>query len=381
VIDGLLGIGLLRDVDSRVGALIERMNASRAPILAIDVPSGLDAATGRVRGKSVRAARTLTFIAHKAGLHTLDGIDHCGEVMLDDLGLADAVRESARGEVLAPRDVAPWLAPRPGNSHKGDFGTVGVIGGNRGMVGAALLAARSALLAGAGRVRVGLLAADAPMVDPAYPELMLRPVDDAMGSDVLVLGPGAGRSPSATAASMFERVLLPAAAASGKPLVLDADALNTLAFNDTLRADIARRAAPTVMTPHPAEAARLLRRETSDVQADRVAAALTLARTLHAHIVLKGAGSICAAPDGSFAINATGNPGLASGGTGDVLAGLIGALLCQGLEAQKALRYAVCLHGAAADTLVARGRGPVGLTASEIALECRRLLNLWTAKP
>jgi hydroxyethylthiazole kinase-like uncharacterized protein yjeF len=379
LVDGLLGIGILRDVDARVGALIERMNGSRAPILAIDVPSGLDAATGRVRGKAVRAARTLTFIAHKPGLHTLDGLDHCGEVVLDDLGLADAVREAARGEILGPRDVSPWLGPRSRNSHKGNFGTVGVIGGNRGMVGAALLAARSALLAGAGRVRLGLLAGDAPAIDPAYPELMLRPLDDAMESDVLVLGPGAGRSPSATAASMFERTLLPAAVASSKPLVLDADALNTLAFNDGLRADLARRAAPTIVTPHPAEAARLSRTQTGEVQADRVTAAVALARTLQVHVVLKGAGSICAAPDGSFAINATGNPGLASGGTGDVLAGVIGALLSQGLEAQRALRYAVCLHGAAADSLVARGRGPVGLTASEIALECRRLLNLWTA--
>jgi len=380
IVDGLLGIGLLRDVDAKVAALIERMNASRVPILAIDVPSGLDASTGRVRGKAVRATRTLTFIAHKPGLHTLDGPDHCGEVVLDALGASAEVAEAARGELLAPTDVAGWLAPRRRHSHKGDYGTLGIVGGNRGMVGAALLAARSSLLAGAGRVRLGLLAADAPAVDLEFPEIMLRPVDDAMEADVLVMGPGAGRSPSATSVSQFERTLLPAAVASAKPLVLDADALNTVAFNDTLRADLVRRKAPAIATPHPAEAARLLRRETADVQADRLDAALALARTLNLHVVLKGAGSICASPDGSFAINTTGNPGLASGGTGDVLAGVVGALLCQHLDAPKALRYAVCLHGAAADTLVARGRGPVGLTASEIALECRRLMNLWTAK-
>jgi len=381
IVDGLLGIGLLRDVDAKVAAIIDHMNAARAPILAIDVPSGLDATTGHIRGKAVRATRTLTFIAHKPGLHTLDGPDHCGEVVLDDLGLAAEVAQRARGELLRPADVAKWLEPRRRNSHKGDFGTVGIVGGNRGMVGAALLAARTALFAGAGRVRVGLLAPDALTVDPEYPELMLRPVDDAMEADALVMGPGAGRSPSATSVSQFERTLLPAALASTEPLVLDADALNVVAFNDTLRGDLLRRKAPTIATPHPAEAARLLRRDTSEVQADRLDAALALSRTLNLHVVLKGAGSICASPDGSFAINTTGNPGLASGGTGDVLAGLIGALLCQGLEAPKALRYAVCLHGAAADSLVGRVIGPVGLTASEIARECRRLMNLWTAYP
>ena len=380
IVDGLLGIGLLRDVDARMAALIDRMNGARAPILAIDVPSGIDATTGRIRGKAVNATRTLTFIAHKPGLHTLDGPDSCGEVILDELGLEAAVRQVARGELLAPGDVAGWLVSRKRNSHKGDFGTLGLVGGNRGMVGAALLAGRTALLAGAGRVRVGLLASDAPTVDLEYPELMLRPVDDAMEADVLVMGPGAGRSPSATSVSQFERTLLPAAVASTEPLVLDADALNAVAFNDALRAELVRRKAPTIATPHPAEAARMLRRDTTEVQADRLDAALVLARSLNLHVVLKGAGSICASPDGSFAINATGNPGLASGGTGDVLAGLIGALLCQGLEAPRALRYAVCLHGAAADSLVARGRGPVGLRASEIALECRRLLNLWTAR-
>jgi len=378
VVDGLLGIGVSRDVDARLAAMIEAINGAGVPVLAIDVPSGLDATTGRVMGKAVRATRTLTFIAHKAGLHTLDGLDHCGEVVLDDLGLGAEVREAAMGELLAPGDVKGWLAPRRRNVHKGRFGTLGIIGGNRGMLGAAFLAGRAALLAGAGKVHLGLLAPEAPAVDLEYPELMLGHVDDVLAADVLVMGPGAGRSPSATSVSMFERTLLPSAIASAKPLVLDADALNTIAFNDAMRADCARRKAPTLATPHPAEAARLLRRKTEEVQADRLAAATTLARELNAHVVLKGAGSICASPDGSFAINTSGNAGLASGGTGDVLAGMLGALLCQGLDAPQALRYAVCLHGAAADSLVARGRGPIGLTASEVSLEARRLLNLWT---
>ena len=380
VIDGLLGIGLARDVEPPLDGLIAKMNASGAPILSIDVPSGIESATGRARGVAVRATRTLTFIAHKVGLHTHDGLDHRGALELDDLGTGPAVREAARGALVGPEDVAKWLAPRQRNAHKGQFGTLGVIGGTRGMVGAALLAGRAALLAGAGKVRLGLLSPESPLVDPVSPEMMLASVDDALTGDVLVVGPGAGQSPSATSVSMFERTVLPGALASSKPLVLDADALNTLAYNDALRGTLPRRAAATILTPHPAEAARLLARTTADVQSDRLAAALELSRRMNAHVVLKGAGSICASPDGAWSINTTGGPALASGGTGDVLAGLIGALLAQRLEARQALQYAVCLHGAAADALVARGKGPIGLAASEIALECRRLLNLWTAK-
>jgi ADP-dependent NAD(P)H-hydrate dehydratase / NAD(P)H-hydrate epimerase len=379
VVDGLLGIGLSRDVDAPMAALILRINESGAPVLAIDVPSGLDADTGRALGCAVRASHTLTFIARKPGLHMLDGLEHCGEVECDDLGLRDEALAAAKGGLLAPAAVRGWLAPRARDSHKGHYGSLGIIGGNRGMVGAALLAARAGLFAGAGKVFVGLLSPDAPGVDPVHPELMMRPVDDVLSADVIVAGPGAGQSPSATSVSMFERSLMPALIALAKPLVLDADALNAVAFSDTLREDLAaRRKGPTILTPHPAEAARLLGIDTAQVQADRLSAALEIARRFGAHVVLKGAGSVCAFPDGRWSINSTGNPGLASGGTGDVLAGMIGALLCQGLSAEQALQYAVCLHGAAADALVARGEGPIGLSASELMLEARRLMNAWT---
>lgn len=379
VVDGLLGIGPGRDVDGAMAALIARMNASAAPVLSIDVPSGIDADTGRVRGSAVRAARTLTFLAYKPGLLTGDGIEHAGEVEVDDLGTGETPGR-APGSRLGPEDVRGWLPPRPRNAHKGTFGTLAIIGGNRGMVGAALLAARAALHAGAGKVYCGLLAADAPTVDASQPELMLRSVDDAVSAHVLVVGPGAGQSPSATSATMFDRVLLPALVGSAKPLVIDADALNTVACSETLRNALGQpRRGPTVITPHPAEAARLLGIDTAKVQADRVGNAIELARRFHAEVVLKGAGSVCASPDATWSINSTGNPGLASGGTGDVLAGLVGALLAQGLPAPRALRYAVCLHGAAADRLVARGVGPAGLTASELILEARALINLWTA--
>lgn len=374
VVDGLLGIGLARDVDPAIRVLIEHINACGAPVLAIDVPSGLDSATGRVRGAAVRATRTLTFLAHKVGLHTAQGLDCCGEVECDDLGTGNEVLREARGFLMTPEVVAPWLGPRPRDSHKGSFGTVGVIGGDRGMVGAALLAGRAALLAGAGRVLVALLGDDAPTVDLVHPELMLRGVDEALGSQALVAGPGAGRGEALGA------TILPRSIDQPTPLVLDADALNAIAASESLQRSVAARRAPTLLTPHPAEAARLLATTTAKVQDDRLGAALAIASRYHAQVVLKGAGSICAFPDGTWSVNATGNPGLATAGSGDVLAGIIGALLAQGMEPRRALQYAVCLHGAAADACVERGLGPVGLTASEIANEARAVLNRWCAE-
>jgi len=380
IVDGLLGIGLARDVAPPYSDLIVRINRAGAPVLAIDVPSGLDAHTGTVRGVAVQATRTITFIAHKLGLHTADGLDHCGVVELNDLGAGDEALVESRGALLTPSAARAWVKPRRRNAHKGDFGTLAVVGGNRGMVGAALLAGRAALHLGAGKVVVGLLAADSLAVDALHPELMLRNVDDAMAGDVIVAGPGAGRSPSSTSVSMFERNTLPAVLALAKPLVLDADALNTIAYNEPLQKVLATRRAATILTPHPAEAARLLGGTTAEVQADRLAAALAIAKRYRAHVVLKGAGSVCAFPDERWSVNATGNAGLASGGTGDVLAGMIGALLAQGYEPEHALQLAVCLHGAAADALAGAGEGPVGITASEVAVEARRLMNAWAAR-
>jgi hydroxyethylthiazole kinase-like uncharacterized protein yjeF len=380
IVDGLLGIGLARDVEADVASVIARVNDSGVPVLAIDVPSGLDASTGRVRGAAVVAHRTLTFIAGKPGLYTLDGPDCCGRVEVDSLGCDALVAQAAHGDLVDVDAVRAWLPRRKRNTHKGTFGSVGIIGGTRGMVGAALLAGRSALLAGAGKVRVGLLSPEAPPADLERPELMVGTVDDAMEMDVLVGGPGAGRSPSATSVSMFERTVMPALAASTKPIVLDADGLNALAFSSELARTVAARKAPTVLTPHPAEAGRLLGSGTQEVQADRVGAALELARRFRAAVVVKGAGSVCAFHDGAWSVNATGNPGLSAAGNGDVLSGIVGALLAQGLDAWRALQLAVCLHGAAGDACVARGVGPIGLTASEVALEARMLLNAWSGR-
>jgi len=198
IVDGLLGLGLARDVELRFADIISRINAAGVPVLAVDCPSGIDSGSGAIRGSAVRATHTITFIAHKVGLHTADALDHRGELLLDDLGVQADVASLAKGSLLGPADVKGWLAPRARNSHKGRFGSLAIIGGNRGMVGAALLAARAAVLCGAGRVRAGLLASDAPPVDVERPEIMLGALDDAMEMEVIVAGPGAGQSPSAT---------------------------------------------------------------------------------------------------------------------------------------------------------------------------------------
>ena len=376
VVDGLFGVGLSRPPGDPYGAWIEWANASGAPILALDVPSGLDAATGVARSPVAHATATATFIALKPGLLTCDGPDCCGDLSVHALGLDDIPATGVRLEWPGIAATLPEiLARRRRNSHKGTFGSVCIVGGAEGLVGAAILAGRAAIRLGAGRVVVALVARDPPLVDAGSPELMLRGIDAVdVAHDAWVLGPGLGTGERAHA--LVEKI-----AAFDRPLVVDADALNAIAADASHFAAVARRAAPTVATPHPAEAARLLKCTVADVQADRVAAALQLAAQLHAHVVLKGAGSVVARPDGTFDINATGNPALSTAGSGDVLAGMLGALLAQRIDAGTALRIAVCLHGAAADALVARGIGPVGVAASEVIDAARDLLNEATRAP
>lgn len=364
VVDGLFGIGLTRPVSGIHAELIARINEFAGPILALDVPSGLDGDTGRVLGVAVRATHTLSFIGGKPGLYMLDGPDHCGEVIAANLGLH---LDEFPGALLAIDDFRECLIPRKRNSHKGSYGSLTVIGGAAGMAGAALLAARAGLKLGAGRVFAGLLHALA--VDPLQPELMLRTPDDALAqTTTAVVGPGLGTSDAAV--EILRRI-----ASADFPVLLDADALNLLAAHPVLAARVARRAAVTVITPHPAEAARLLQTTTDAVQADRVGAALQLAQGFKAHVALKGCGTIVAHPDGHWRINTTGNPGLASGGSGDVLSGMAGALLTQGWPADAALSAAVYLHGAAADALAAAGDGPIGIAAGELIPAARILLN------
>jgi len=358
-------------VSGRHAEWIAAVNRLPAPVLALDVPSGLQSDTGRVMGCAVRATHTVTFIALKPGLLTLDGPEHCGAIHVRNLGLDTQKLRAARGFVIGPEVLDGVLPRRARNSHKGDYGSVGIIGGDHGMVGAALLAGRAALKLGSGRVYVGLLARDAQAVDPGQPELMLRTADEVLKLGhltCLAVGPGLGQMPDAA-------FYLGIALESPLPLVLDADGLNLIAADSRLAEALCRRSAPSLLTPHPAEAARLLGTSTREVQSDRVGAATTLAARLGALVVLKGAGSVCAAADGTWHINTTGNPGMASAGTGDVLTGMIAALLAQGAQPRTALLAAVFLHGAAADYAVAGGAGPVGLTATETIDGARALLN------
>lgn len=370
-VDGLFGIGLQREVTGRYAESIAALNTLKAPKLAVDIPSGLDSDTGRVLGCAVCADHTITFIALKAGLLTHDGPDLCGEIHIANLGLDDSAIAPLHGIVIGDAVLGTALVPRRRNTHKGDYGSVAILGGAHGMVGAALLAGRAALKLGAGRVYLGLISDDSPSVDMTQPELMLRTADEALkvgNLTALAIGPGLGQSPDA-------QFHLEWALEMPLPVVIDADGLNLLGAHQVLKEKLRQRSAPSVLTPHPAEAARLLGCATSEVQRDRVAAALRLAHDFKSHVVLKGAGSVCAAPDGPWAINSSGNPGMASAGMGDVLTGFVAALLGQGLTPRTALHAAVHLHGAAADALVAQGAGPIGLTASETISAAQRIVN------
>jgi ADP-dependent NAD(P)H-hydrate dehydratase / NAD(P)H-hydrate epimerase len=373
VIDGLFGIGLQRDLSDRFLRLVQRSNALRLPVLSLDVPSGVDADTGAVRGAAVRADHSVTFLALKPGLLTGDGVDCSGQIHVATLGVdAEALLESS-GHRIDTAVVRRYLPPRARNSHKGSFGSVGILGGSSGMAGAALLAATAALKCGAGRVYLGLLTHDPPAFDTKQPELMFRPADemlDATQLSCLVVGPGMGKGKE-SAALLGKALLLPL------PLVLGADALNILAESTELKALLKSRAEDAILTPHPAEAARLLKTTTVAVQRDRISAACKLAEEFDSLVVLKGAGSICAYPAKQWAINTSGNAGMSSAGMGDVLSGILGALLAQGVSADRALPLAVHLHGAAADHAVRKGLGPVGLTASEVTDAARTLLNQW----
>jgi hydroxyethylthiazole kinase-like uncharacterized protein yjeF len=275
-------------------------------------------------------------------------------------------------QAITRSQVMANFPKRPRDSHKGLFGTVAVIGGATGMIGAPLLAARAALKLGAGSVHVGLLAENAPGVDLLQPELMLHSASTALqlrGVNVLAVGCGLG-------VDMAAQKILHAALNSKAALVLDADALNILALHADLRTLLSARETACVLTPHPGEAARLLACSTKEIQPDRVAAGIQLTRQLRCSVVLKGADSLCVTRDGKLFVNTTGNPGMSSAGMGDVLTGMIAAFIAQGLTADNAMLLAVYLHGAAGDALAKQGI-TTGMTATEVTEWARPLLNQW----
>ncbi|MFC4487669.1 NAD(P)H-hydrate dehydratase [Tepidiphilus baoligensis] len=373
IVDALFGIGLARPIGEPHASWIEWGLAQTAFKLAVDVPSGLDADTGRCTGPCFTADLTSTFLADKPGLHTLDGPDRAGKVVVDSLGIDPRRHDLGLGRLLGLDAFADHLQPRRKNTHKGSFGHVLVVGGAPRMSGAAFLAGHAALATGAGKVTLCALDPNILSFSPVHPELMVGNAIPERGVDVLVVGPGLGASDPA-------RALLARLLPSPLPLVLDADGLNRLAVDAELQESLRSRPIPAILTPHPMEAARLLGTEVAAVQNDRIAAAQELARRYRAHVVLKGCGSIVADPDGTWAINPTGNPGMASAGMGDVLSGLLGSLLAQGWPVPLAARFGTFLHGAAADRLVAEGIGPIGLRASETVAAARQLVNEWSER-
>jgi hydroxyethylthiazole kinase-like uncharacterized protein yjeF len=369
IVDGLFGSGLARAPEGGARTLIERINAARAHgarVLALDLPSGLHADTGAAPGVAVRADLTVTFIGRKFGLYTGAGAELCGQIVFDDLGVPPAVYADLEpvAELLVAQALARVLPRRPRSAHKGEHGHVLVVGGETGLCGAALLCARAALRSGAGLVSVATRAVHAAALAAAQPEAMCRGVESQSDlapllarASVLALGPGLGQG-------AWGRLVYEAALAAGKPLVVDADALNWLAQFPQWRED-------WILTPHPGEAARLLGSSAAAVQADRRAAARALRERYGGVVVLKGAGSLIQGQ--TLAVCPYGNPGMATGGMGDALTGIVAALLAQGLALETAARTGVLAHALAGDR--AAGQGERGLLVSDLIEALRVVVN------
>ncbi len=374
IVDALLGTGLSGPVRGPQAEVVDAINASALPVVAVDTPSGLCSDTGAVLGVAVRAAHTISFIGRKRGLYTGAAADLRGVLHFDDLGVPPATyRDVAAGaELLSLPALLATLPRRSRTAHKGRFGHVLVIGGAPGMAGAAAMAAEAAARSGAGLVSVATHASSVAPIVARGPELMAHAVAFVhelepmlARATVLVVGPGLGRGPWAQ--QMLQRAL-----AAGLPTVLDADALNALAAGE---AKVQGCRDSLLLTPHPGEASRLLGMSVAQVNADRFAALERLAGP-SAVVLLKGAGTLVSADAAERPVGVCpyGNPGMATGGMGDVLSGILGALLAQGADRQLAARLGVCLHGRAAD-LAAQASGERGLLATDVLPWLRGLLN------
>lgn len=372
IVDALLGTGIKGEVRPVYAQAIEAINLAGKPVISIDLPSGLNATTGTFSEHVVRADHTVTFVGVKRGLVTGQGQATAGLLHFDDLGIPAAAYE--QGPVGIPwlcwNDMSP-LPVRPKAAHKGSFGHALLIGGAPGYGGAVMLSAQAALRAGVGLLSVATCKEHVTAMLSRHPEAMVRSCESRAAlapllasADVIACGPGLGIE--SWGEQMFETAL-----ATEKPLILDADGLNLLAR----RKKPLHRTSPLIVTPHPGEAARLLQVEIAEIESDRCAAATKLGRLLNAWVVLKGSGSVLATPEGSLlGICRHGNPGMASGGTGDVLTGLILGLWSHLQSPQLALKMAVCAHSLAADNLVGR-QGELGMLASDMPPEIRSILN------
>lgn len=369
LVDALFGIGLDRAPDATTAALITAINAAPVPVLALDVPSGVDSSSGQVPGVAVRATRTLQFLAQHLGLRTGAAIDHVGALQSATLDAAPELFSTipAAARLLDTQHPPVAWPARLRNSHKGRHGHVVCVGGDVGMGGAALLCSKAALRSGAGLVSLASRSVTAEASLVHCPECLVPPAETAgelrsivASADVLAVGPGLGQT-------AWSRLAFKACLAAGKPLVLDADALNLLAGDPVPVVD-------AVITPHPGEAARLLGCDVAGIQRDRLLAAQRLADRYAATVVLKGAGSVIASPGEIPRVLGAGNPGMAVGGMGDVLTGIIAALRAQGLPGFDAACTGAWLHAATADR-VAAARGMIGMLPSAVIDALPHLLN------
>ena len=367
IVDALFGSGLCRELTGDIAALVKSVNQSSKPVLAVDVPSGICSDTGAVLGCAINADATVTFIGRKRGLFTAAGPDYCGKLFYDDLGVSAGVinSESPSAISVSKQSAFPGLTQRPANYHKGLCGHVLVVGGNRGYAGAAQLAGHACLRTGSGRVTVACHPDSVPALYPV-PELMTHPLESASDlpdlisrCDVIAVGPGMGQN--AWAREMLDGLL-----DCGVPMVLDADALNLVSTMVGLQLPEG-----SIITPHPAEAARLLGCDAAEVQRDRFTAARTLFETYGAVSLLKGNGTLVHTEQGVTVIN-SGNPGMATAGMGDVLTGVIASVLGQGEAAGDAAVLGGLLHAQAGDRAAARNG--IGLTAGDVIAAIAELL-------
>jgi NAD(P)H-hydrate epimerase len=375
IVDAIFGTGFKPPAAGMLETVIADVNGSGIPVVSIDLPTGLSADTHEVSGESIDATLTVTLAAPKPPLVLPPAETRVGDLVIADIGIPGHVVDMLDGpqtHMLTRTDVRALIQPRPADSHKGDFGRILIVAGSRGKTGAAHLAAAAALRSGAGLVTVATPASSQPVVAAMAPEYMtdalpetpdgfldaaaLDRVLDA-AADVIAVGPGLGR---ARGVDEFVQGLLER---TGVPLVLDADALNAFAADaDRLQG---RDGLDVIITPHPGEMARLLGVAVNDVQADRVEAARTFAATHRLWVVLKGYRTVIASPEGAVFLNLTGNPGLATGGTGDVLTGMLAAWFAQLLDAEAACKVAVYLHGSAGD-LAEADEGEIAMTAMDL---------------
>lgn len=375
IVDALLGTGLRSEVTGVYADAISLMNDSGRPIVAVDIPSGIDAATGEVLGTAVRAALTVTFALAKCGHVLFPGAEFTGHLKVADIGIPAVVTEAAPGiEFLDADTVRPLVRKRERTSHKGNFGHCLVLAGSTGKTGAAAMAANSAVRSGAGLVTLAVPASLSPILEVKTTEAMTLPlpdgdlgylgdadqafIDNALeGKSAVAIGPGLSLHPETV--QLVRRLV----STISLPLVLDADGLNAVAGESAVLRN--KKSQALILTPHPGEMARLAGCSVADVERDRTTAAREFAQRSGVYVILKGARTLIAAPDGRMAINGSGNPGMASGGMGDVLTGILVALLAQGYEPFTACRIGVFLHGHAAD-MVAGEMGEIGMAAVDV---------------